>query len=159
MSAVTRPQHFPAAGVGASCGTSSHVVDGTSTIRHVLVVTSEGLPGYEIRSVLGEVLGVTAASRNKFAAGVRSPDGGPGPEMSRVLVQTRARAIGQMIHAAQTRGVNAVIAMRFDNRDITDYWMEVCAYGTAVLAIPVSDEAKRQDGAIRQTGGMPHQSP
>lgn len=101
---------------------------------------------------------MTAASRNKFAAGVRSPDGGPGPEMSQVLVQTRARAIAQMIHAAQNRGANAVIAMRFDNRDITEYWVEVCAYGTAVFAVPVTAEAKRQDGAVRQAGGLPHQA-
>ena len=122
----------------------------------MLVVTSEGLPGYEIRSVLGEVLGVTAASRNPFAAGLRSPDGGAVAEMSQVLVQTRARAIGQMIHAAQTRGATAIIAMRFDNRDITETWIEVCAYGTAVHAVAISDEAKRQESAVRQAGGMPH---
>lgn len=109
--------------------------------------------------MLGEVLGVTAASRNPFAAGIRSPDGRAGTEMSQVLVQTRARAIGQMIHAAQSRGANAIVAMRFDNRDITETWIEVCAYGTAVQAIPVSDDAKRQDSAVRQAGGLPHQMP
>src|SRR3954464_1272463 len=84
----------------------------------VLVVTTDGLSGYEIRSVLGEVLGVTACTRNPYVAGFRSLDGGGGAEMAQVLVQSRATAIGHMINAARSRGANAIVGMRFDNRDI-----------------------------------------
>jgi uncharacterized protein YbjQ (UPF0145 family) len=115
----------------------------------VLVVTTEGLPGYQISAVLGEVLGVIACSRNPFAAGLRSPDGGSGVDMSQFLVQTRARAIAQMIHAAENRGANAIVGMRFDHRDITNYWIELCAYGTAVLAAPTTEHARRQDADLR----------
>ncbi|MGC9668035.1 YbjQ family protein [Planosporangium sp. 12N6] len=104
----------------------------------MLVVTTESLPGYEIQAVLGEVLGVTACTRNPYVAGFAALDGGVGAEMARVLVQSRASAIAQMINAARSRGATAVIGMRFDNRDITGNWVELCAYGTAVVARPVT---------------------
>jgi uncharacterized protein YbjQ (UPF0145 family) len=69
--------------------------------------------------------------------------------MSGLLVQTRARAVAQMVHAAESRGANAIIGMRFDHRDVTAVWMELCAYGTAVLAVPVTENARRQAAAIR----------
>lgn len=104
----------------------------------VLVVTTEGLPGFDITTVLGEVLGVVATSRNPFAAGIRSTEGGPGQDMSQFLVQTRSRAVGQMVQAAEQRGANAIVGMRFDHRDVTNTWIELCAYGTAVVAVPVN---------------------
>jgi uncharacterized protein YbjQ (UPF0145 family) len=123
----------------------------------VLVVTTESLPGYEVRAVMGEVLGVTACTRNPYVAGFRTLDGAVGTEMAQVLVQSRATAIAQMIHAARRRGANAIVGMRFDNRDITGNWVEICAYGTAVVAVPVSEYAKRQNEAVMETGHLPHQ--
>jgi uncharacterized protein YbjQ (UPF0145 family) len=113
----------------------------------VLVVTTENLPGYQIRVVLGEVLGVTACTRNPYVAGFRTLDGGQGAQMAQVLVQSRASAVSQMVNAARRRGATAVIGMRFDNRDITGNWVELCAYGTAVVALPVTEEARRQRAA------------
>ncbi|GAA4247504.1 YbjQ family protein [Dactylosporangium darangshiense] len=102
-----------------------------------MVVTTEGLPGFEITAVLGEVLGVVASSRNPFAVGIRSTEGGPGQDMSQFLVQTRSRAVGQMVQAAEHRGATAIVGMRFDHRDVTNTWVELCAYGTAVVAVPI----------------------
>jgi uncharacterized protein YbjQ (UPF0145 family) len=114
----------------------------------VLVVTTDILPGYEIRVVLGEVIGVTASTRNPFATGIRSPSTGERGDMAQVLVQTRARAIEQMMVAARRRGANAILGMRFDNRDITNLWVEIVAYGTAVVAVPVTPEAEQQFAAM-----------
>jgi uncharacterized protein YbjQ (UPF0145 family) len=50
-----------------------------------------------------------------------------------------------MINAARSRGGNAIVGMRFDNRDITGNWVEICAYGTAVVAVPVTEEARRRN--------------
>jgi uncharacterized protein YbjQ (UPF0145 family) len=125
----------------------------------VLVVTTDSLPGFEIRAVLGEVLGVTACTRNPYVAGFRTLDGGVGAEMAQVLVQSRASAISQMINAARSRGATAVIAMRFDNRDITGNWVELCAYGTAVTAVPVTAEARRQHGAMADDAAATAKSP
>lgn len=117
----------------------------------------ETLPGYEIRAVLGEVLGVTACTRNPYVAGLRTLDGARSAEMANVLVQNRATAIGQMIFAARRRGATAIIGMRFDNREIDGRWVEICAYGTAVRAEPVSEEARRQHEAMVGAGQIPEQ--
>ena len=121
----------------------------------MLVVTTEGLPGYEVEAVLGEVLGVTACTRNPYVAGFRTLDGGQGAEMAQVLVQSRASAITQMIQAAKRRGATAVIGMRFDNRDITGNWVELCAYGTAVLATPVTEAARGRHAAQEELATHP----
>ncbi len=34
------------------------------------------------------------------------------------------------------------MAIRFDTTEIGDVWTEICAYGTAVQAVPVTDAAK-----------------
>jgi len=127
----------------------------------MLVVTSNDVPGYEIRAVYGEVFGVTVRSRNVgagFTAGFRSLGGGEIPEMTKLLLQSRNEAMGRMIQQAQQRGANGIIAFRFDNGEIAGRWTEICAYGTAVWVAPVSDDAKRQYDAMVHTGMMPHQA-
>lgn len=87
---------------------------------------------------------MAACTRNPYVVGPRTIDSGQGAEMAQVLVQGRASAITQMINAARRRGATAVVGMRFDNRDITGNWVELCAYGTAVIAVPVTEDARRQ---------------
>jgi uncharacterized protein YbjQ (UPF0145 family) len=99
----------------------------------MLVVTTEGIPGYEVRTVIGEVVGVTARTFNPFIEGVKSLNGRLNPQLVRLLAQIRQEAVANMVEAARRRGANAVIGMRFDHRGVTGAWNEVCAYGTAVL--------------------------
>src|SRR6185503_7570272 len=130
------------------------------TIRPMLVVTLNDIPGYEIRTVLGEVFGVTVRARNVGAgltAGLRSIGGGEIPEMTQLLLQSRNEAMGRMIFQAQQRQANAIVAFRFDNGEIAGRWTEICAYGTAVWVVPVTEDAKRQYDAMVQSGRMPHQ--
>ncbi|TML31907.1 MAG: YbjQ family protein [Actinobacteria bacterium] len=104
---------------------------------HVLVVTMENLPGYHLRAILGEVVGVTARPQNKFTEGVRPLIGSGLTEAGeRVLIAGRREAVERMAHHAREMGANAVLAMRFDHRVISAGWVEICAYGTAVVAIP-----------------------
>jgi uncharacterized protein YbjQ (UPF0145 family) len=126
----------------------------------VLVVTSNDIPGYEVRFVMGEVFGLTVRSRNVgagFVAGFRALGGGEIPQMTKLLVQSRNEAMGRMIAEAQQRGANAIVAMRFDNGEIAGQWTEICAYGTAVWVVPVSEEARKQYDAMVAAGRMPHQ--
>jgi uncharacterized protein YbjQ (UPF0145 family) len=102
----------------------------------VLVATTDDLPGYHVREVLGEVVGTTARSHNPFREGVKSLQGGMNPRASEHLAQWREEAVQRMTEAARRRGANAVIGMRFDHRMISDYWSEICAYGTAVVVAP-----------------------
>ena len=110
----------------------------------MLVVTTEAIPGYEVRAVIGEVVGVTARTISPYAEKIRSLNGMSNPNMIKLLAQVRQEAVAHMVEAAKRRGANAVIGMRFDHRPVTAAWNEVCAYGTAVL---VAGSAQHQIAA------------
>ena len=115
----------------------------------MLVVTTNDIPGWEIQRVCGEVFGLTVRSRNAFSqmgAGLKSIFGGELQGMTQNLADSRNEVMARMIKAAQDRGGNAVVAMRFDTSEMADTWTEICAYGTAVVAVPVT-EAARQTAA------------
>jgi uncharacterized protein YbjQ (UPF0145 family) len=117
----------------------------------VLVVTTNDIPGWEIRKVLGEVFGLTVRSRNAFSqlgAGFKSLVGGELKGMTENLVNSRNEVMGRMLEAARERGGNAVVAMRFDTSEMGETWTEICAYGTAVVAVPVTPEAKEAAAAM-----------
>jgi uncharacterized protein YbjQ (UPF0145 family) len=104
----------------------------------MLVVTTDELPGHDVRRVLGQVIGATGRLNNSFTEGIRTLErGNMNPRISQALARWRAEAVEQMVEAARQRGANAVVGMRFDHRSITDVWGEICAYGTAVYVVPV----------------------
>ena len=112
----------------------------------MLVVTTNDIPGWEIQRVCGEVFGLTVRSRNAFSqmgAGLKSMFGGELQGMTKNLTESRNEVMGRMLEAARARGGNAVIAMRFDTSEMGDTWTEICAYGTAVVAVPVDDGARQ----------------
>jgi len=126
--------------------------------RGMLITTGFDLPGYQIVAVHGEVFGLTVRARNIGAgclAGVRSIFGGEIPEFTKLLAQSRNEAMARMVEEAALRGGNAIIAMRFDSGAIGT-WSEICAYGTAVTAIPLTETAVRQLSEMRQRR-LPHQ--
>ncbi|HEX8630851.1 MAG TPA: YbjQ family protein [Catenuloplanes sp.] len=124
----------------------------------MLVVSSNDIPGHDIEVVLGEVFGVTVRARNVgagFTAGLRAIGGGEIPEMTQLLLQSRNEAMGRMIHFARQRGANAIVAFRFDSGEIAGHWTEICAYGTAVWIVPVTEAAKRRYEELQRAGQMP----
>ena len=93
----------------------------------------------------GEVFGLTVRSRNAFSqigAGFKSMFGGELQGMTKNLAESRNEAMNRLIAEAHIRGGNAIIGMRFDTTELGDVWTEICAYGTAVQAVPVTDGAK-----------------
>jgi len=87
------------------------------------------------------------------AAGLASPDGKAKGDIPSILVHTRSKAVANMIHAAEHRGANAVVGMRFDHRDISNHWIELCAYGTAVVAsAPPARPRKSGQSTDHRTG-------
>jgi uncharacterized protein YbjQ (UPF0145 family) len=106
----------------------------------MLVVTTDEVPGYRIRSVLGEVVGVTARTHNPFSEGVKGMDGRSNPQLGVALLRWREDAVRKMVEAAAVMGANAIVGMRFDNRWITNLWSEICAYGTAVQVVLVPED-------------------
>ena len=111
----------------------------------MLVVTTNDIEGWEIQRVCGEVFGLTVRSRNAFSqmgAGFKSMFGGELQGMTKNLAESRNEAMSRLMAEARDRGGNAIVAMRFDTTEIGDVWTEICAYGTAVQAVPITDAAK-----------------
>ncbi|WP_249020535.1 YbjQ family protein [Conexibacter sp. S30A1] len=101
----------------------------------MLISTMNDLPGYEVTEVLGEVFGLMVRSRNvgsQLGAGLKSLAGGELKGMTKNLVDSRTEVQARMVAEAQSKGADAVLAMRFDTSEMGGNWTEVCAYGTAV---------------------------
>jgi uncharacterized protein YbjQ (UPF0145 family) len=106
----------------------------------MLISTMNDVPGYKVTSVLGEVFGLTVRSRNigsQFGAAFKSLAGGELKGMTKNLQLSREEVVGRMVAEAETRGGNAVLAMRFDTSEMGGNWTEICAYGTAVVLEPL----------------------
>src|ERR1700710_232029 len=128
----------------------------------MLVVTTNDIPGWEIQRVCGEVFGLTVRSRNVFSqlgAGFKSLAGGELKGMTENLTNSRNEVMGRMLDAARARGGNAVIGMRFDTSEMGDTWTEICAYGTAVVAIPIDDAARQTAAQLGYGQPAPAQQP
>jgi uncharacterized protein YbjQ (UPF0145 family) len=103
----------------------------------MLVVTTDQIAGWEIQRVCGEVYGV--ALRANPAA---DADGEKG------LADTRAEVITRMLDQTRTKGGNAVVGLRFDSSGAGSEGSELCAYGTAVVAVPVDEGARQTATAL-----------
>ena len=109
-------------------------------------MTTEQLPGYEIRQILGEVVSSMARTRNPYREGVKNLRGGAyDPMAPDNLTRWRTDSVARLGEEALRLGANAVIGMRFDSRDCGEMWMEICAYGTAVVAVPKMPEVMPAD--------------
>ena len=101
----------------------------------MIVTTMNDIPGYEVDEVFGEVMGLTVRSRNvgsQIGAGLKSILGGELKGMTKALIDSREQVRQRMIEEAESKGANAIIAMRFDTSEMGGNWTEICAYGTAV---------------------------
>jgi uncharacterized protein YbjQ (UPF0145 family) len=111
-------------------------MQGENPLDNVIVVTTNDLPGYEVVQVLGEVFGLVVRARNVFSnlgASLRTIFGGEVTQYTQLLGDSRNQAIERLRLAAQERGGNAVLAMRFDCNEIADLMSEIAAYGTAAI--------------------------
>ncbi|MCZ2402912.1 YbjQ family protein [Paenarthrobacter sp. Z7-10] len=121
----------------------------------MIIVTTNDIAGYRIDAVFGEVMGLTVRSRHlgaQFTGSFRALGGGELPEMTQALYESRHEVMGRMVSEAQQKGANAIVAMRFDTSEMGQNWTEVCAYGTAVFAIPLSA------GEAGSTGQSAHEA-
>ena len=101
----------------------------------ILVVTTNDVPGYEVVEVYGEVFGLIVRSRNIFSnigSSFRTILGGESGGLTKLLVDSRGKAMDRLREEAASKGANAILAMRYDTGDIYNIMNEVAAYGTAV---------------------------
>jgi len=103
----------------------------------MLIVTMNDLPGYKITRVLGEVNGLTVRTRNvgaQIGASFKALGGGE----LKGLTEARQEALDRLTEAAQAMGATAVLAVRYDSNELAGTFQEILAYGTAVIAEPIS---------------------
>ena len=103
-----------------------------------LVSTMNDAPGFQITTVLGEVTGLTVRARNvgvQIGAAFKAFGGGELKGLTKQLQDSRDEAVHRMVEAAQARGANAVLAMRFDANEVSNGYQEIVAYGTAVVIV------------------------
>lgn len=103
------------------------------------VVTADSVPGHRVVGNLGLVIGAVAVPKNKYEAGMKALSERDQVDRNRSLILSRSDAVNLMVRSAAGLGANAVVAVRFDHREVTAWWSEVCAYGTAVCVEPIGD--------------------
>jgi uncharacterized protein YbjQ (UPF0145 family) len=102
----------------------------------IIVTTTDYIPGYRVKKVLGLVSGSVVKARNigrDIMATLRNIAGGEIVEYTELLATSRDEAIKRMIEKAKALGANAVIGVRLTTANIMSGAAEVLAYGTAVV--------------------------
>ncbi|RSK28689.1 YbjQ family protein [Bacillus sp. HMF5848] len=101
----------------------------------MIIVTTNFVPGKEIKELKGFVRGSTVQSKNigkDILAGLKTIVGGELKEYTEMMEEARQRAIGRMVKDAEAKGANAVIEMRLESSAVMQGASEIIAYGTAV---------------------------
>ena len=101
----------------------------------MIVTTTMGVPGKEIKEILGVVKGNVIQARwfgRDIAAGLKTIIGGEIKSYTDLMTRARESAIERMKEEAKQLGADAVVNIRLTTADIMQGSAEVLAYGTAV---------------------------
>ena len=88
----------------------------------VITTTMNDLPGYRIVKVLGTIYGITVRSRNwgaDIGAFLKSSVGGEIRYFTSLMYTSRNSAVERLVGECMQRGGNAIIAMRFDQSEVS----------------------------------------
>lgn len=102
----------------------------------IYVSNINSIPGKRVKDYVGLVQGSTVRTRNvlrTILGGLKGIVGGEMKTFTKLLQDTRDRALERMLLEAKERGANAVINIRFATSEVFDGAAEVFAYGTAVV--------------------------
>ncbi len=102
----------------------------------MILVTTEFVPGKEIKKVVGLVRGNTIRARHlgrDISAALKNIVGGEIRDYTKMMAESREQAIDRMIEEAESLGANAIINVRFTTSMIMQSASEILAYGTAVV--------------------------
>ncbi|USD23453.1 heavy metal-binding domain-containing protein [Microbulbifer variabilis] len=97
--------------------------------------TTETVPGYEIKEILGVVTGNVVQSKHigrDVMAGLKSIVGGEIRGYTEMLSEARNKALQRLIDSAQQKGADAVVGIRFSTSAIMEGSCEMMVFGTAV---------------------------
>ena len=96
---------------------------------------TETVPGKLITASFGLVQGSTVRAKNVFkdiGAGFKNMVGGELKAYTELLQEARNEALQRMMMAAQFRGANSIVNVRFATSAVSGGAAELFAYGTAV---------------------------
>jgi uncharacterized protein YbjQ (UPF0145 family) len=102
--------------------------------QHMIVTTTENIPGTTVVNTMGQVFGLTVRSRSiggSIAALLKSIVGGEIRSYVKLNEDSRRQALDRMVQNAAAMGANAVTMMRFDSTGMGAGMTEIVAYGTA----------------------------
>lgn len=102
----------------------------------MLILTTENVPGKEIKEIKGLAKGSTVRCKhlgNDILAGFKNLVGGEMDSYNDMLIEARQIAIGRMVDDAKSMGANAIIGMRLMSSAVAAGAAEMVAYGTAVV--------------------------
>lgn len=101
----------------------------------MIIVTTDTVPGKEVREYIGFVKGSTVQSKHigkDLLAGLKTIVGGEIKEYTDMLNEARKKAIDRMVEEARDSGANAIVGMRLQSSSVMQGASEIIAYGTAV---------------------------
>ncbi len=113
----------------------------------MIIVTTDEVAGYQIVEVLGETMGAVAYSSYGLSGGGMYGNAELAT-LSDVVHGCRSEAMNRLWTEASSRGANAVVGMRYDLSQLTEFVIEACAYGTSVVLRPLGEG---EDGATPQS--------
>lgn len=102
----------------------------------MIMVTTDFVPGKEIKKNLGLVRGNTIRARHigrDIKAGLKNIVGGEITDYTKMMAESREQALDRMVEEAKGLGANAVINIRFATSMIMQSAAEILAYGTGVV--------------------------
>ncbi len=102
----------------------------------MILVTTDFIPGKEIKKVFGLVRGNTIRARHigrDISAALKNIVGGEIRDYTKMMAESREQALDRMVEEAESLGANAIINIRFSTSMIMQSASEILAYGTAVI--------------------------
>ena len=104
--------------------------------KRLLLSTANDIAGYEIKEYKGVVWGITVRAKNAAQdcfAGCKNITGGESTAYTALQDETKQQALDRLMNQCERIGGNAVIALRFETGSSMQGFIEVTAYGTAVV--------------------------
>ena len=101
----------------------------------MILSNTETVPGRTISAFHGVVTGSTVRAKHvgrDIMAGLKNLVGGELKGYTELLEDARKEAIDRMVQAAQGKGANAIVNVRFATSSVAQGAAELFAYGTAV---------------------------
>ena len=101
----------------------------------MIVTTQDKVENRTISQTLGVVSGQSIRARHvgkDILAGLRNLVGGEITEYSKLIAESRQQAMDRMVKAAQEKGADAIVGIRFTTSMLQAGASEIFIYGTAV---------------------------